>query len=112
MPYAIASAIAASASASTTRSCRASTAVTVAIYASAVRRGRVAAVLAAALYTVVVLVAWSSIEDVNDYAGFVAGGRAILPGESPYDPATRPTAWEPFGTQRPHTSVYGYPPPG
>ncbi len=83
--------------------------MTVAIYASAVRRGRVAAVVAAALYAVVVLVAWSSIEDVNDYAGFVAGGRAILAGESPYDPATWPTAWERFGTQRPDTSVYGYP---
>jgi alpha-1,2-mannosyltransferase len=75
----------------------------------AVRRGRVAAVVAAALYAAVVLAAWSSIEDVNDYSGFVAGARAILAGESPYDPATWPTAWERFGTQRPDTSVYGYP---
>jgi hypothetical protein len=74
-----------------------------------VRRGRVAAVVAAALYAGVVFAAWSSIQDVNDYAGLVAGARAILAGESPYDPATWPTAWERLGTQRPDTSVYGYP---
>ncbi len=73
------------------------------------RRGRVAAVAAAALYAGVVLAAWSSVQDVNDYAGLVAGARAILAGESPYDPTTWPTAWERLGTQRPDTSVYGYP---
>jgi hypothetical protein len=74
-----------------------------------VRRGRVAAFIAAALYAAVVLVAWSSIQDVNDYAGLVAGARAILAGESPYDATTWPTAWERLGTQRPDTAVYGYP---
>jgi hypothetical protein len=74
-----------------------------------VRRGRVAAFAAAALYAGVVLVSWSGIEGVNDYAGLVAGARAILAGESPYDAATWPTAWERLGTQRPDTSVYGYP---
>ena len=73
------------------------------------RRGRVAAFIAAALYAAVVLVAWSSIQDVNDYAGLVAGARAILAGESPYDATTWPTAWQHLGTQRPDTAVYGYP---
>jgi alpha-1,2-mannosyltransferase len=61
------------------------------------------------LYAGVVLVAWSSIEDVNDYAGLVAGARAILAGESPYDATTWPTAYQHLGTQRPDTAVYGYP---
>jgi hypothetical protein len=69
----------------------------------------VAAAVAAALYVGVVLVAWSSIQDVNDYAGLVAGARAVLAGESPYDPTTWPTAYQHLGTQRPDTSVYGYP---
>jgi hypothetical protein len=69
----------------------------------------VVAVAAVAAYAGVTLAAWSSIQSVNDYAGFVAGARAILAGESPYDPATWPTAWERLGTQRPDTSVYGYP---
>jgi hypothetical protein len=75
-----------------------------------VRRGRVAAIAAAAVYAVAILVTWSSIEGVNDYAGFVAGGRALLAGESPYDPVTWPTAYERLGTQRPDTAVFGYPP--
>jgi hypothetical protein len=74
-----------------------------------VRRGRVAAFIAAALYAAVVLVTWASIQDVNDYAGLVAGARAILAGESPYDATTWPTAWQHLGTQRPDTAVYGYP---
>jgi len=74
-----------------------------------VRRGRVAAFVAAALYAGVVLVSWSSIEGVNDYAGLVAGARAILAGESPYNSETWPTAWQRLDTQRPDTAVYGYP---
>jgi hypothetical protein len=57
----------------------------------------------------VTLAAWASVQNVNDYAGFVAGARAILAGESPYDPQTWPTAWERLGTQKPDTAVYGYP---
>ncbi len=83
--------------------------MTVAIYPCAVRRGRVAAVVAAALYAGVVLAAWSSIQNVNDYAGLVAGARAILAGESPYNSETWPSAWERLGTQKPDTAVYGYP---
>ena len=67
------------------------------------------AVVAVAAYAGVTLAAWASVQNVNDYAGFVAGARAILAGESPYDPATWPTAWERLGTQRPDTAVYGYP---
>lgn len=73
------------------------------------RRGRVAAFVAAALYVGVVFVFWSTTPDVNDYSGLVAGPRAILAGESPYDPETWPTAWDRFGTQHPDTAVYGYP---
>ena len=91
------------------RSCRRSNRSTVAPYPSLVRRGRVAAVLAVAAYAGVLLAAWSLVQNVNDYAGFVAGARALLAGESPYDPTTWPTAWERLGTQRPDTSVYGYP---
>jgi hypothetical protein len=67
------------------------------------------AVIAVAAYAGVTLAAWASIQNVNDYAGFVAGARAILAGESPYDPQTWPTAWERLGTQKPDTAVYGYP---
>jgi hypothetical protein len=67
------------------------------------------AVVAVAAYAGVTLAAWASIQDVNDYAGFVAGARAILAGESPYNPQTWPSAWERLGTQRPDTAVYGYP---
>jgi hypothetical protein len=74
-----------------------------------VRRERVAVVVAAAAFIGVLLAAWSLIQDVNDYAGFVAGARALLAGESPYDPATWPTAYQRFGTQRPDTAVFGYP---
>ena len=91
------------------RSCRRSNRSTVAPYPSLVRRGRVAAVVTVAAYAGVVLAAWSLIQNVNDYAGFIAGARALLAGESPYDPATWPTAWERLGTQRPDTTVYGYP---
>lgn len=67
------------------------------------------AVGAAAAYAAVTLTAWASVESVNDYAGFVSGARALLAGESPYDPVTWPTAWERLGTQRPDTAVFGYP---
>src|ERR671935_884438 len=100
---------AATARSATTRSGRATNRSTVAIYPHRVRRGRVAAFIAAALYAAVVLVTWASIQDVNDYAGLVAGARAILAGESPYDATTWPTAWQHLGTQRPDTAVYGYP---
>jgi len=74
-----------------------------------VRRGRVAAFVAAALYAGAVLVYGSTMPDVNDYSGMVAGARAVLAGESPYNAETWPTAWERFGTQHPDTNVYGYP---
>ena len=67
------------------------------------------AVVAVAVYAAVTLAAWASVQNVNDYAGFVAGARAILAGESPYDPQTWPSAWEHLGTQKPDTAVYGYP---
>jgi|GEM_PF-5037457 len=67
------------------------------------------AVVAVALYAAVTLAAWASVQNVNDYAGFVAGARAILAGESPYDPQTWPSAWQHLGTQKPDTAVYGYP---
>ena len=67
------------------------------------------AVVAVAAYAAVTLAAWASIQNVNDYAGFVAGARAILAGESPYNPQTWPSAWEHLGTQKPDTAVYGYP---
>ncbi len=67
------------------------------------------AVVAVALYAAVTLAAWASVQNVNDYAGFVAGSRAILAGESPYDPQTWPSAWQHLGTQKPDTAVYGYP---
>ena len=76
------------------------------------RRERVAAIVAVvaiAAYAGVTLAAWASVQNVNDYAGFVAGARAILAGESPYNSQTWPTAWERLGTQRPDTAVYGYP---
>ena len=41
------------------------------------------AVVAVALYAAVTLAAWASVQNVNDYAGFVAGARALLAGESP-----------------------------
>ncbi len=91
------------------RSCRRSNRSTVAPYPSLVRRGRVAAMLAVAAYVGCLLAAWSLVQNVNDYAGFVAGARALLAGESPYDPTTWPSAWERLGTQKPDTSVYGYP---
>ena len=67
------------------------------------------AVVAVAVYAAVTLAAWASVQNVNDYAGFVAGARAILASESPYDPQTWPSAWEHLGTQKPDTAVYGYP---
>ena len=67
------------------------------------------AVVAVALYAAVTLAAWASVQNVNDYAGFVAGARALLAGESPYDPQTWPSAWQHLGTQKPDTAVYGYP---
>jgi hypothetical protein len=67
------------------------------------------AVVAVAAYAGVTLAAWASVQSVNDYAGFVAGARAVLAGESPYDPQTWPTAWERLGTQKPDTAVFGYP---
>ena len=85
---------------------------TVAPYPAVVRGGRVAAiaaVVAVAAYAGVTLAAWASVQNVNDYAENVAGARAILAGESPYDVATWPTAWQHLGTQKPDTAVYGYP---
>ena len=79
------------------------------MYLSAVRRGRVAVIVAAAAYAAVLLAAWSTIENVNDYAGFVSGAKAVLAGESPYDPAQFATAYLRLGTQKPDTSVFGYP---
>src|SRR4051794_15561042 len=101
-----------SARTTTTRSTLAINPSTVAPYPALVRRGRVAAmvaVVAVAAYAGVTLAAWASVQNVNDYAGFVGGARAILAGESPYDPQTWPTAWERLGTQKPDTAVYGYP---
>src|SRR5207248_2214006 len=82
---------------------------TLPIYPAAVRRGRVAAVLASAAYVAVLIAAWSLIENVNDYAGLVAGARALLAGADPYDVATWPDLWQQLGTQRPDTAVFGYP---
>lgn len=73
------------------------------------RRDRVAAVAATTAYAVLLVATWSLIENVNDYAGFVAGARALLAGQSPYDPSTWPTAYLHLGTQRPDTAVFGYP---
>lgn len=52
---------------------------------------------------------WPPVAGINDVVGFIAGGRAILAGVDPYDPAR----WTEFATavgQRPETRVFGYPP--
>jgi len=58
---------------------------------------------------VMALILWPPVAPVNDYVGFVAGGKALLAGQDPYDAAT----WTAFATgigQRPDTAVFGYPP--
>jgi len=61
-------------------------------------------------YGALVLGLWSTVYPVNDYAGIVAGARALLAGVPPYDSAHWPDAWQQLGTQRPDTAVFGYPP--
>ncbi len=45
---------------------------------------------------------------LTDFSGYWAGGRALLVGADPYDPATWRSTVALLGTQPPDTSVYGY----
>ena len=69
-----------------------------------------AALASAALVdAALLLLVWPQVAGINDVVGFIAGGRAILAGVDPYDPAR----WTEFATavgQRPETRVFGYPP--
>lgn len=58
-------------------------------------------------YAVTLLGTWIAVYPVNDFAGFVAGARALLAGIDPYDSGVWPSAFGTFGTP---TAVYGYPP--
>jgi hypothetical protein len=44
----------------------------------------------------------------TDFSGYWAGGRALLVGRDPYDPATWAATTAELGTQPPDTAVYGY----
>jgi len=70
------------------------------------------AILVAAVggYAAALLVTWASVFPVNDFAGFIAAGRALAAGIDPYDPARWPDAYRSLGTQKPDTDVFGYPP--
>jgi hypothetical protein len=66
--------------------------------------------IVAAGYAVLVVGVWMTVYPVNDYAGFIAGARGLLAGIDPYDARVWPTAFASLGTQRPDTSIFGYPP--
>lgn len=66
--------------------------------------------LVVAGYAAILLASWSAVYPVNDFAGFIAGARALLAGIDPYDARVWPTAFVSLGTQRPDTAVFGYPP--
>ena len=61
-------------------------------------------------YAAALLGTWIGLYPVNDFAGFIAGGRALVAGIDPYDDRVWPMAFEVLGTQRPDTPVFGYPP--